>query len=53
MSQAGKAFVVSECPLVGVYIMQGVERFDGEAAKPELVAHPIQLFARAYGLTPE
>ncbi len=53
VSQAGKAFVASECPLAGVHIMQGVERFDGEAARPELVAHPIQLFARAYGLTPE
>ena len=53
VAQSGKAFVASECPLAGVHIMQGVERFDGEAARPELVAHPIQLFARAYGLTPE
>jgi glycerol-3-phosphate dehydrogenase subunit C len=53
VSQSGKAFVASECPLAGVHIMQGVERFDAAAARPELVAHPIQLFARAYGLTPE
>jgi glycerol-3-phosphate dehydrogenase subunit C len=52
VAQSGKAFVASECPLAGVHIMQGVERFDA-TAKPELVAHPIQLFARAYGLTPE
>jgi glycerol-3-phosphate dehydrogenase subunit C len=52
VAQSGKAFVASECPLAGVHIMQGVERVDA-AGRPELVAHPIQLFARAYGLLPE
>ncbi|MBX6376098.1 MAG: glycerol-3-phosphate dehydrogenase [Acetobacteraceae bacterium] len=51
--EAGKAYVTSECPLAGVHIMQGIERLGGggEAqAKPELIRHPIQLLARAYGL---
>jgi glycerol-3-phosphate dehydrogenase subunit C len=46
----GKAFVTSECPLAGVHIAQGIDRLGGEAAKPQLVGHPIQLLARAYGL---
>ncbi|GGG44077.1 ferredoxin [Caldovatus sediminis] len=49
--EAGKAYVTSECPLAGVHIMQGIERLGGgEKAGPELVRHPIQLLARAYGL---
>jgi glycerol-3-phosphate dehydrogenase subunit C len=47
---AGKAFVTSECPLAGMHIAQGIERLGGEAKKPELISHPIQLLARAYGL---
>jgi glycerol-3-phosphate dehydrogenase subunit C len=46
---AAKAFVASECPLAGEHIVQGMERLDGNAA-PESSWHPIQLFARAYGL---
>jgi glycerol-3-phosphate dehydrogenase subunit C len=46
---AAKAFVASECPLAGEHIVQGMERLDGQAA-PEHAWHPIQLFARAYGL---
>jgi glycerol-3-phosphate dehydrogenase subunit C len=46
---ANKAFVASECPLAGEHIVQGMERLDG-AATPEHAWHPIQLFARAYGL---
>jgi glycerol-3-phosphate dehydrogenase subunit C len=46
----GKAFVTSECPLAGVHITQSVDRLGGEAPKPELVHHPIQYFARAYGI---
>jgi len=45
-----KAFVTSECPLAGVHISQGVDRLGGDGAKPELIAHPIQLLARAYGI---
>jgi len=43
----GKGFVTSECPLAGVHIRQGVEKFGAQA--PELLTHPIQLLARAYG----
>jgi glycerol-3-phosphate dehydrogenase subunit C len=46
---ASKAFVASECPLAGEHIVQGMERLDGNAT-PEHSWHPIQLFARAYGL---
>ncbi len=48
---SGRAFVTSECPLAGVHIKQGMERQTGDGATPALVAHPIQLLARAYGLS--
>lgn len=44
-----KAYVTSECPLAGVHISQGIEKL-GADEPPELVRHPIQLIARAYGL---
>ncbi|WP_026191232.1 heterodisulfide reductase-related iron-sulfur binding cluster [Methylosinus sp. LW4] len=47
---AGKAYIVSECPLSGPHIAQGMERLDAEAKKPELLVHPIELIARAYGV---
>jgi len=51
MRESGRAFVTSECPLAGVHIRQGMERIAaGGAPMPALVAHPIQLFARAYGI---
>ncbi len=50
IAEAGKAFVSSECPLAGVHIAQGVDRLGKEGPKPELLTHPIQLMARAYGL---
>jgi len=49
----GRAHVVSECPLAGAHIIQGMERLaDGEAASgvPDQAPHPIQLLAAAYGL---
>ena len=46
---SGKAFIASECPLAGEHIVQGMERLDATKA-PEHAWHPIQLFARAYGL---
>jgi glycerol-3-phosphate dehydrogenase subunit C len=45
-------FVASECPLAATHIMQGIERLAGDAPLPSQ-AHPVQLFARAYGLTAE
>jgi glycerol-3-phosphate dehydrogenase subunit C len=47
------AHVVSECPLAGAHIVQGMERLaaDGsEGAPPDVAPHPIELLARAYGL---
>jgi glycerol-3-phosphate dehydrogenase subunit C len=48
--EAGRGFVTSECPLAGVHIAQGVEKLGEGGTKPELIRHPIQLLARAYGL---
>ena len=49
--QAGKAYVVSECPLAGEHILQGIERLEDGATRPVAHApHPIELMARAYGL---
>ncbi|MBI3275805.1 MAG: glycerol-3-phosphate dehydrogenase, partial [Methylocystis sp.] len=47
MQAAGKRFIVSECPLAGPHVAQGMERLGGGV--PELLAHPIELMARAYG----
>jgi len=49
-AESAKAFVSSECPLAGIHIAQGMERQAAEAGKPRLVGHPVELFARAYGL---
>ena len=51
-AESGKAHLASECPLAGAHIKQGMERIGGDEAKPTLITHPIQLVARAYGLTP-
>ncbi len=46
----GTAHVASECPLAGPHIMQGLERVVGpDQALPDQ-AHPVILFARAYGV---
>ena len=47
-AQNGAGFVMSECPLAGVHIQQGMERLGAAAEKPALVTHPIQILARAY-----
>ncbi len=49
-AQAGDGFVMSECPLAGVHIAQGMEKVGGDGPKPTLVTHPIQILARAYGV---
>ena len=48
-----KAFVASECPLAATHILQGMAALDGEAKPPAEAFHPIELFARAYGLLPD
>jgi glycerol-3-phosphate dehydrogenase subunit C len=54
-AQGGKAFLASECPLAGVHVRQGIERLGGDNPPPEieLLAHPIELVARADGVLPE
>jgi glycerol-3-phosphate dehydrogenase subunit C len=47
-----KAFLASECPLAATHILQGMEALNGEAKPPAEAFHPIELMARAYGLTP-
>ncbi len=46
----GKAFVASECPLAGEHIVQGMKALGEDAPKVEHSIHPVELFARAYGL---
>lgn len=50
VSTADTAFVASECPLAGLHIIQGVEQLPN-ATPPQLLGHPIEYLARAYGLT--
>jgi glycerol-3-phosphate dehydrogenase subunit C len=51
--EKARPHVVSECPLAGAHILQGMERLrdeKGEGAVPPAAPHPIELMARAYGL---
>ena len=48
--QSGKAHVASECPLAADHIVQGMTRLADGGAVPHDAQHPIQLFAKAYGL---
>ena len=45
-----KAFIASECPLAATHIVQGMAIADGESNPATEAFHPIELFARAYGL---
>ena len=50
-AEGGKTYLASECPLAGVHLLQTLERLDGAAGPADGRAHhPIELFARAYGL---
>ena len=52
VSQA-RGHVVSDCPLAAKHIMQGAREIadrDGVALPARAPEHPIELFARAYGL---
>ncbi|MDA0702041.1 MAG: heterodisulfide reductase-related iron-sulfur binding cluster [Proteobacteria bacterium] len=54
--KANQPFVASECPLAGAHILQGMERLireggqEGDPTPPRNSQHPIELFARAYGI---
>ncbi len=47
-----KMFVASECPLAAAHILQGMERVEDGKKAPAESFHPIELFARAYGVLP-
>jgi glycerol-3-phosphate dehydrogenase subunit C len=44
------AIVASECPLAGEHILQGMALASDGAEVPRHAPHPIELFARAYGI---
>ncbi len=49
---SGKTYLASECPLAGQHLVQVMERMAAEGeTRPEDSKHPIELFARAYGLS--
>ena len=45
-----KAHLASECPLAGMHILQGMELLAPGEKLPPRSEHPIELFARAYGI---
>jgi glycerol-3-phosphate dehydrogenase subunit C len=45
-----KRYVASECPLAGMHIVQGMELQATDGHVPAQSHHPIELFARAYGI---
>jgi glycerol-3-phosphate dehydrogenase subunit C len=45
-----KRFLSSECPLAGMHILQGMEMLAKDEPLPDHPMHPIELFARAYGV---
>lgn len=47
---SGATYVVSECPLAREHLVQGVEKLGGDTEKFKPFEHPIEVFARAYGL---
>ncbi len=49
--QSGAPFIASECPLAADHLLQGIEKQDPEAVKDKQAGHPIELIAKAYGLT--
>jgi glycerol-3-phosphate dehydrogenase subunit C len=51
--ESGAKYVVSECPLAREHMMQGIEKLGEETPveRAEIVQHPIQILAQAYGLT--
>ena len=50
-AKAAKPHIASECPLAADHIVQGMGRLDEEGGPVGTAVHPIELFARAYGLT--
>ena len=50
VAKAAHKHIVSECPLAGIHIGQGVERLPDAPDNINVAPHPIVLFAKAYGL---
>ncbi len=52
VEKKGHAYIVSECPLAGQHLLQGIEKLRMDD-KPDIrtAEHPIELLALAYGLT--
>ncbi len=53
--KANKKHVVSDCPLAAKHIVQGMEKLaegSGEKVAAKSGEHPVEVFARAYGLLP-
>ncbi|NWH09123.1 MAG: glycerol-3-phosphate dehydrogenase [Alphaproteobacteria bacterium] len=51
--KGGKAHLVSDCPLAAKHILEGAQGMAaqrGETFLPETAEHPIEIFAKAYGL---
>ncbi|MBI2255831.1 MAG: glycerol-3-phosphate dehydrogenase [Proteobacteria bacterium] len=48
--KAAKKYVASECPLAGAHILQGIGALEPGEPPAEQAPHPIELFARAYGV---
>jgi glycerol-3-phosphate dehydrogenase subunit C len=48
--KAAKGIVASECPLAATHILQGMEILDEANTAPRDTLHPIELFAKAYGI---
>ena len=48
-----QSYVASECPLAGMHILQGMELIAKGDKVPDRAQHPIELFARAYGIGTE
>ncbi len=48
--KGAKRHVASECPLAGAHILQGMEMLEPGADLPDTAPHPVELFARAYGI---
>ncbi|MGJ3260395.1 MAG: (Fe-S)-binding protein [Rhodospirillales bacterium] len=47
---AGAKYVLSECPLARDHILQGIEMLDKPTDGIEKMQHPVEVFARAYGI---
>jgi len=49
-ADANSKYVLSECPLARDHIVQGIEKLDKPVDKIDTMQHPVELFARAFGV---